>query len=166
MQKLILFIFSFGIIGQAFAKTANYPQECTLVAGKIIQPAGEPVFKFVKSHKYSTNNYLLTHTNFFIRGTDGNEYKIVMYNLFYTWITSMQAITNKDVGIIENMQHNYPVGSDVEACGKPFNSGGERGLHFVHSVACDKNQFSGYLRINGSDVMDNQYYCNSCNCKF
>ena len=165
MQKLILFILSLGLIAQSFARSAKYSQECTLVAGKIIQQPGEPVFKFVKSHKYSTDNYLLTHTNFFIRGTDGNEYKIVMDNLFYTWITSTQAITNKDIGITENMRHNYPIGSDVVACGKPFNSDGQRGLHFVHSAACDKTQFSGYLRINGSDVMDNQHYCNSCNCK-
>ena len=88
-----------------------------------------------------------------------------MNNLFYTWTTASQAITNKDIGITENMRHNYPIGSDIVACGKPFNSDGQRGVHFVHSSGCDKTQFNGYLKINGSYVTDNNSFCNACNCK-
>ena len=165
IRNILFIILSCCMITQGYARSNKNLQECVLVTGKIVQNPSDPVFRFVKSHRYSTDNYVVSHTKFFINGSDGHQYEIIMNNLFYSWVSASQAITNKDIGITENMRHNYPIGSDVAACGIAFNHDGHRGVKSVHSSACDQTPFNGYLTINGSNIMDNKSYCNSCNCK-
>ena len=165
MKIVIMCIVILCFITQVFARAIkSSSQGCVLVSGTIIQNNNEPVFKFMKSHKYNKDNYVLSHTRFFIHGFDGNNYEIMMNNLFYTWVTSSQVIANRDIGITANMRHNYPVGSDVVACGKLVHSNGQKKLHFVHPSGCYKTKFNGYLKINGSVITDNKRYCDSCSC--
>lgn len=140
-------------------------EQCTLVHGKIAKIPRHPVFRFIKAKKYSNNNYPMTHTQFFITADDGNTYKIVVDNLFYSYITNSQASSNEDDGIINDFNKRFKVGNDVNVCGKPFEKNGKLGMHFVHQISCDTMQFNGFLRVNGSSITDNTKYCTACNCK-
>lgn|GEM_PF-2798189 len=162
-KKLILAAMLSGSFFMVSAKST--PKQCTLISGTITQLPGKPIFKFNSAHSYSNNGYPMTHTQFFIKAGDGQTYKIVVDNLFYKDISLAQVSSLRDVGIISDFTRNYPLGSNVEVCGKVFSQNGKTGIHFVHPSACDSNAFNGFLRINGVDVTNNQNYCGNCACK-
>lgn len=161
INKNLIFI-ALLLPGLAFADETF--EQCTLLSGTLIQLPKHPVFKFVKAAKYSRNNYPMTHIQFFIKANNEQAYKVVVDNLFYTNLTNSQAQINRDVGITADFKHRYPLGSNVEVCGKVYNKGHNPGIHFVHPSACITTKFNGFLRINGADITHNLQYCGNCGC--
>ena len=149
----------------AFSYAAKQPQACSLVSGTLVQLQGKPLFKFNTAHKFNANNYPMTHTQFFIRSVNGETYKIVVDNLFYKHLSLAQASSVRDVGIIDDFNRNYALGSTVEVCGKVTRRSGDLSLQFVHPSGCEQVKFNGFLRINGMDVTNNLTYCGVCSCK-
>jgi hypothetical protein len=166
MRRLLRLVFLMVIVNlPALSYASKQPQACTLVSGTLVQLQGKPLFKFNTSHKFNTSNYPMTHTQFFIRSGNGENYKIVVDNLFYKNLSLAQAGSVRDVGIIDDFKRSYHLGSTVEACGKVIHTSGDLGLHFVHPSGCEQTKFNGFLRINGIDVTNNLTYCGGCSCK-
>lgn len=163
LTKLVIAAILCGSFSYSYAKPAQ--KQCTLINGTLIQLPGKPVFKFNSSHKYSNNGYPMTHTQFFIKTGDGQIYKVVVDNLFYKDISLAQVSSLRDVGVTTDFSRNYPLGSNVDACGKIFKNNGNPGIHFVHPSACNSTGFNGFLRINGVEISNNQNYCADCACK-
>ena len=154
MQKLFLLTISLIFTSLANA-SVHKSMECKLISGTIIQKQNKPVYQFMPGKKHLANGgIVVTHTKFYIRDNNGVDHAIIMNNLFYSWVSDAQAGSNRDAGVIESLLHNYPLGSNVEACGKAVASGKLRGLKSVHA-SCNGQEFNGYLKINGSNVMDN-----------
>lgn len=167
IMNILKKLFLAAIISGSFllANAQKIPKQCTLISGTIIQLPGKPVFKFNPAKNYSNTGYPMTHTQFFIKDANGETYKVVVDNLYYRNITLAQLSSLRDVGIISDFSQNYPLGSSVEACGKVFKSNGKLGIHFVHPSGCNQNSFNGFLRINGTDIANNENYCGGCACK-
>lgn len=161
---LLSILLMVAINAEALVGTSKRPKSCSLVSGTLVQLQGKPLFKFNTARKFNANNYPMTHTQFFIRDSSGETYKIVVDNLFYKNLSLAQASSVSDVGIIDDFTRNYALGSSVEACGKIAQRNGDLVLHFVHPSGCGEVNFNGFLRINGVDITNNLTYCGSCNC--
>ena len=163
-KLFMLCFFSILFTNTIFAdESINY--NCQLTSGTIIKEPRNPLFKFTKSKKNSSDNYPMTHTQFFIKSDDGQTHKIVVDNLFYKYITPEQAQSNEDINIINDFNHRIKIGDNVSACGKIFDKNNKLGLHFVHPSNCSKTNFNGFLKINGQDITNNKQYCTACSCK-
>ena len=165
MHSIRVLILIGGALFAANSFAAKAPQSCTLVSGTLVQLPQKQVFKFNKARSYNNTGYPMTHTQFYIKDAQGEIYKVVMDNLFYTNLTVAQSSMNSDAGIIDDFTRRYAVGSSVEACGKIYHRGADTGIHFVHPSGCEKTKFNGFLHINGLDVSSNSRYCNACSCQ-
>ncbi len=163
LKKFILISVSFTFSATVFANENNY--NCQLISGKIIKAPRNQLFKFTKAKKNSTNNYPMTHTQFFIQSDDNQTYKIIVDNLFYKYISPQQASSNEDVGIINDFSTRFKIGDNVSACGKTIDKNDKLAMHFVHPSNCATTHFNGFLKINGQNISNNNEYCNSCSCK-
>ncbi|MEN9946066.1 MAG: hypothetical protein RLZZ293_452 [Pseudomonadota bacterium] len=164
-QYLTGIIFSLGIIASPLSFANQATKSCSFVSGKLIKFENKPVFQFNRARSNNQTNYPMSHSQFFIQDSNGKIYKIVLDNLFYSNLTSAQATSNTNKGIIEDLTRRYPVGSNVDACGKLYQRHGKVGLHFVHPSACSTTKFNGFLRINSQDIANNHRYCDGCACK-
>lgn len=165
MYKKAVFVLSLaGFTINCFANQ-NTQYNCQLISGKIIKAPRNPLFKFTKAKKYSSDNYPMTHTQFFIQSDNGDTHKIIVDNLFYKYTTPQQASSNEEIDIINDFNHRYKVGDSVSACGKTIDKNDKLSMHFVHPSNCTSTPFNGFLRINGQDITNNRNYCNACSCK-
>lgn len=129
-----------------------------------MQLNNKPVFKFNPSTRRAQLTYPLSHTQFFMRSSNGQVYRVVMDNLFYTYLSNAQAGSNRDNGIIADFTRRWPLGTAVEACGKLVASSTPT-VHFVHPSLCPATKFSGFLHLGGLDISTNTKYCSNCACK-
>ncbi|RTK95617.1 MAG: hypothetical protein EKK64_06340 [Neisseriaceae bacterium] len=164
-KKYFTLITTLSLIASTVYAKESINYNCQLVTGKIVKIPRNPVFKFTKAKKYSKDNYPMTHTQFFIHADDGNDYKVVVDNLFYKYISPEQITSNEDVNVINDFNNRFKVGDNVSACGKTFDKNDKLGIHFVHPSNCSTTQFNGFLKINGQDITNNNSYCTSCSCK-
>jgi hypothetical protein len=155
------------LIGAWWQLMAVAAPSCTLISGKLIQQAGQPLFRFNNSHQKSHNGYFMTHTQFYLKSNSGQIYKVLLDNLFYLNLSPEQAISGTNLGITTELAARFSKGAPVEVCGKLFHaSKGRIGVYAAHPSTCPSELINGFIRINNEDIVgDGLVYCALCACK-